>query len=810
MLFGVDSSAEGLHFSSAFIIFTVTPEKARQILEASLKEGSLPLGYLKAIAVGVARSGKTLSKKHIFKMECDPNCSVSTGVCEAPLFAFRSISWQLFSARLKDAFDLLTYDDINQLLARMVHGGLLQGRVAEIAEDILKAVSKPGSSSSEGVAKSGLPTPSGDSAASKAVVSAVCARAEAKRERRRLQKEVLFKLQVILFLDSGGQPQFHELLLALCHNVGLVLIFVKLNERLDAPCKNALTDEEGRWLKERCPSLLTNEQLLVQFVHTMMCKPLSHSSESVHTMYMVIGTHRDLMHECKDETLAQKNERLDILLLPALEEQLIMNGNDIIFDVNAKNPDEIDEKCYALIREKVSDLSVALHVTTPMCLAHSNEGVHTMYMVIGTHKDLMHTCKETLAQKNERLARLLLPVLDEEQLIMNGNNIIFDVNAKEPDKIDEKCYDLIREKVSDLSVALHVTTPMCFLALLNDMNKYGEQHKKRVVSMEECRAIAGRLKMERQVLEAALVHFNQMSMFMYVPSVLPGVVFIDPQMPLDSVNRIVQHSYRVGEGLIPGLTKAESRLWKEGVVTSEMLKGTEFSSCFVRDLFEADDALKLYQSLYIVAPLNESELIMPATLQTVSLQDMQQYLPAPSERVTPLLLHFHKSRIANGVFCSTHTCLRSKYGWKTYYVLKKRMIHVVPACLFRNAVKLQHPSNSIAITFFHAQTHLEVHLHLDSPQADLTRVCPEIRDMLLDAVDSAATAFRFKNSRASVAFKCPCSPDDVHTATPNEDRSQLQCTLTEVIRGGLTSAQTVWLGPCPTTGKTYAVCKCVN
>ena len=691
----------------------MTPEKAQQILEASLKEGSLPLGYLKAIAVGVARSGKTLSKKHIFKMECDPNCSVSTGVCEAPLFAFRSVSWQLFSARLKDAFDLLTYDDINQLLARMVHGGMLQGRVAEIAEDILKAISKPGSSSSEVVAKSGLPTPSGDSAASKAVVNAVCARAktraeaeaEAEREGKTLQMEVLFKLQVILFLDSGGQPQFHELLLALCHNVGLVLIFVKLNERLDAPCKNALTDEEGRWLKERCPSLLTNEQLLVQFVHTMMCKPLSHSSEGVHTMYMVIGTHRDLMHECKDETLAQKNERLDILLLPALEEQLIMNGNDIIFDVNAKDPDEIDEKCY----------------------------------------------------------------------------------------------DLIREKVSDLSVALHVTTPMCFLAFLNDMNKYGKDNKKRVVSMEECRAIAGRLKMERQVLEAALVHFNQMSMFMYVPSVLPGVVFIDPQMPLDSVNRIVQHSYQVGEGLIPGLTKAESQLWKEGVVTSKMLKGTEFSSCFVRDLFEADDALKLYQSLYIVAPLNESEFIIPATLQTVSLQDVQQYLPAPSEHVAPLLLHFHKSRIANGVFCSTHTCLRSKYGWKTYYVMKKRRI--VPACLYRNAIKLQHPSKSIAITFFHAQTHLAVYLHLDSPQANLTRVCPEIRDMLLDAVDSAATAFRYKNSRASVAFQCPCNPDDVHTAIPNEDRSQLQCTLTEVIRGGLTLAQKVWLGPCLTTGK---------
>ena len=53
----------------------------------------------------------------------------------------------------------------------------------------------------------------------------------------------------------------------------------------------------------------------MQFVETMACQPLSHSNEGVRTMYMVIGTHRDLMHEC-DETLAQRNERLEQLLLP--------------------------------------------------------------------------------------------------------------------------------------------------------------------------------------------------------------------------------------------------------------------------------------------------------------------------------------------------------------------------------------------------------------------------------------------------------------------------------------------------------------
>ena len=61
---------------------------------------------------------------------------------------------------------------------------------------------------------------------------------------------------------------------------------------------------------------------------------------------MVIGNHRDLMHEC-DESLEQKNERLASLFLPALEEHVVKNGDDIIFAVNAENPDDNDDKCPA-------------------------------------------------------------------------------------------------------------------------------------------------------------------------------------------------------------------------------------------------------------------------------------------------------------------------------------------------------------------------------------------------------------------------------------------------------------------------------
>ena len=675
----------------------MTPEKAQQILDDSLEDGSVPQSCLKAVGAGPARSGKTLTKKHVFKIPHDSTFSCSTGVSEAPIHAIRSFSCQMIDTSVPEWVPL-SPEMFHRLLARKLRYGLLRGNVAKAAADIIKSFRE---SSQEDNRTSLTPAPEPAAASSTALAGESKSRdlvASALCEEHKTYVEELFKLQMILFLDSGGQPQFHELLPAVSHNVCLVMLFVKLNERLDAQCCTAFTDKEGKWFQEQCPSLLTNEQVLVQFVHTMMCKPLA---------------------QC--------------------------------------------------------------------------EGRHAMFMVIGTHKDLIDKCDETLAQKNERLASLFLPAL-EEVLIMNGDKVIFAINALEPDKEDEKCFDLIRHKVSEVGLALEQMTPMSFLMFQNDLIRYGQEHGKRVVSMDECEAIAGRLKMDRQGLEAALIHFNMLSMFLYMPSVLPGRVFLDPQMALDSVNRVLGHSYKVGCGAVPGLAPAESRLWKEGVVTSEMLDGDMFSSCFVSGLFEAEDALRLFHSLNIAAPLSESEFIMPAMLQTLSTDATKQYLPAPSEQVAPLLLHFHKSRIASGVFCSTHTCMRSKYGWTTCYVVKRGK--KVPACLYRNAVKLQHPSKPIKIVFIHGQKHFEV--HVDAAQAELPSVCPQIRDMLLDAIDSAARVFRYTNSRASVAFQCPCSPDDVHTATPTDNLSYLKCTITEDIsRAPLTEGQKVWLGRNP-------------
>ena len=670
---------------------TVSPEKAQQILEDSLQDGSIPQSSLKVLAAGAARSGKTLSKENIFKMKRESEVSPSTGVSEAPVPAVRTISYEMIETSLPE-WQPLTQERLLEALALKLQHGFIRGNFASIATKLVD--SSPLTPSP--VPKDSFTVPAHSQAAG-AMVRTLCDSHEATIAIQRCQSitepQEMYKLQLILFLDSGGQPQFHEVLPALSHNICLIMLFLKLNERLDCPCSTAFTDKTGEWFHEQCPSLLTNEQMLEQFICTIMSKPLAQS-----------------------------------------------------------------------------------------------EGKRPMVVVIGTHLDLIDECTETLAQKNERLASLFLPALEEE-LIMNGKDIIFAVNAVDPGEQDEAVFDLIRHKIADVSLALEQNTPLSWFMFQNDLIKYGEENGKRVVSMDECKVIAGRLKMDRRSLEAALTHFNILSIFLYTPSVLPRRVFIDPQMPLDIVNICVTFSYKVQCGKVPGLAAKYARFWKEGIINIDMLGEDIFQSCFAPKVFEAKDALTLFESLYIAAPIGDGEYIMPCMLQAVSPAQIVTLLPPRNEHAAVLLLYFHNSRIPNGSFSATHACMRSKYGWTTCRDLKKN-----PVCLYRNMVKLQHPSKPAQITFLLTQKHFEVHITAQ-PAKLLHTVCPEIRGMFLDSIKSAARAFRYARAQVSLAFLCPCSSENRHTAVPTDDHCHLKCTVTNIISEPLTERHKVWLAP---------------
>ena len=649
---------------------------------------------------------------------CESLFSPSTGVCETPIQSFRSMSLEIFDKNLLD-WEPLTEEGLLGILALKLQQGILRGDIAKITEEILQEYADESSKVLEEASSDNV---TGKSQATAAIVTTLYEdqRTSYRNPYKYYIPQEMHKLQLLYFLDSGGQPQFHEVLPALSHNICLVMLFLKLNEHLDAPSYTAFTDENGEWFEDESLSLLTNEQMLVQLVHTIMSKPLS--GEDTRAMVMVIGTHLDRIDECKEESLADKNERLAIL-----------------FDF-----------------------------------------------------------------------------VPDDQIIMNGNDIIFEVNALSPSEKDEQVFNLIRSKISQVSTALERNTPLSFIMFQYDMIKLHDEQHKRVVSMEECEAIAGRLKMDRRVLEAALFHFHSLSIFLYVPSILPGLVFIDPQMPLNIINQCVAFTYKVKRGKIIGLTPACIRSWEDGIITSEMLEREEFASCFEPGVFDASDALKLFESLYIAVQISsirkqeegckdeksrltdrETGFMMPCMLRALPSKEIKGNLPPLNEYISPLLLCFERDRIPNGLFCATHTCLRYKYGWQTCHKEDGLSIRR-PKCLYRNMVKLQHPWKPVQITFASSLSYFS--LHVEAPLSEIQTICQEIYNSLLVSISNASQAFHNTGISTSpvLAFPCPCDAQNLHSATPKEN--YLKCSMSGGPSFLLTERHRVWLASLPTGG----------
>ena len=146
-------------------------------------------------------------------------------------------------------------------------------------------------------------------------------------------------------MDSGGQPQFNEVLPAFIYNIALILLVLKLSEPLDAYSELEFCDESGITYKERCTSLLSNEEILEHQVRTLQARSCEISDDRK-AMVAVIGTHRDeeekLIEEgqCK-ETTEEKNKKLWSIMHPGLFSMLILyRKNEIIFPMNMLNPDD--------------------------------------------------------------------------------------------------------------------------------------------------------------------------------------------------------------------------------------------------------------------------------------------------------------------------------------------------------------------------------------------------------------------------------------------------------------------------------------
>ena len=367
------------HNTQPLLQFIHTSTAAQQILQEALEKGYVDCHIWKVLVTGAAGSGKTSLKHRLFG-EDPPSLRCSTALAEA---AIRAISREIVGTSVTGWFRV-TYEELMGMLGGALKAGVpmeksSSGRATGVATGVvahkepikvytthetkqLKIATAPGPVSTS-------PDPSTEATAAPlpAPTSKVSAQVSSSKqelvqlvEKSKGSKRFL-ELQWINFIDSGGQPQFHEVLPAFIRNTTATIFVMKLSERLDEHPLIEYFDKNGELCGKSYPHALSNDQMLQCCVRTIHSRPST--GEGKYSKTLVVGTHKDLESTCS-ETRVEKNRKLVDMLMPILQDELVLysprlQDTEVIFPINTQTPTEQDHQVCALIRKQVEDKKCA-------------------------------------------------------------------------------------------------------------------------------------------------------------------------------------------------------------------------------------------------------------------------------------------------------------------------------------------------------------------------------------------------------------------------------------------------------------------
>jgi len=157
--------------------------------------------------------------------------------------------------------------------------------------------------------------------------------------------EALMQVELVQITDTGGQPQFHEVLPAFLRGTTICIFVQKLSECLDAHPQVEYYDENGIAICTPYRSPKTNLQILKHCIRTMQSFRCQKGRGKAPKL-VFIGTYKDREHECS-ETRETKNQKLVEILLPAFEEEVVyyqLDKEELIFPLNARFPGEEERR----------------------------------------------------------------------------------------------------------------------------------------------------------------------------------------------------------------------------------------------------------------------------------------------------------------------------------------------------------------------------------------------------------------------------------------------------------------------------------
>ena len=255
--------------------------------------------------------------------------------------------------------------------------------------------------------------------------------------------------RILQIIDSGGQPQFHEILPIFLRRLYFYVFVFRLCDDLSSrPQVEYYVD--GKPVGQSFTSSQTIEQLLQHCARTMHSHRSSPGSEGECPQIMIIGTHLD-QEKRSSETREQKNATILKLLLPTLREQIVYRDarkKDVIYAFNAKTPGGHEEVTIEQVREVLLDEGVIQPVNIPLKWFALEILLEEMAQALKQGVISRHVCFDAAVEKlhfEDDAAEFdaAIQYLDDLSVLFHYPHILPEVIFADPQVIIDKVTELV-------------------------------------------------------------------------------------------------------------------------------------------------------------------------------------------------------------------------------------------------------------------------------------------------------------------------------------------------------------------------------
>ena len=335
---------------------TITSHFIAVVLQRALAEGSVDMKIVKSLIQGPARVGKTHVKALIMKKKLEEGNSPSTNCVEPAVravctekFAEDDESWKEVSA--EEMMKMLTEEIKHQ--KKHQH----QKKKKNQHQQMSAPQATPQTESSHG--QKGFTI--GHVTLTQPKPEEIGADSEVKIYLEKLQslvstcKGVQMQQKWIYFIDSGGQPQFHNFFQAFIQNTSILLLVFSLAEKLSEVNKHQFQDQAGCEISVFEGITAPKVKDVLKSISSTL---YSNDPEEERKIFLV-GTFKDLYKENPQgmETIEEKEKALGELFK---EEEVQATASHstrtrIIFPVNGLQAEsgEFDDKVVSELRKQI-------------------------------------------------------------------------------------------------------------------------------------------------------------------------------------------------------------------------------------------------------------------------------------------------------------------------------------------------------------------------------------------------------------------------------------------------------------------------